>query len=417
MQRIILTIWLLAALLPGMAQIKPAAKTDSAATDSMAWRVSLLTVSPGRIIYELEGHSGLRLQRGNVDEVANWGLFDFASPGFIYRFVKGETDYMLGTEPYKYFLMPYERQGRRVTEQVLNLTLEQAERVVALVADNLKPQNRVYRYNYIRDNCATRPLAILERAIGDTITLAEPAAEVAVDATFRNNMRWYHRNYPWYQFGIDLALGSDLDTEIGRREIAFAPVALAQMAANAKLPGGKPLVKETLTVADGPAEGVADGPTPWYLGPIFWCWVVFGITLLLSWFDIFRHKLSKGFDFVMYLLFGLAGCLITFLVFWSVHEPASPNWLLLWLNPLCLIVPFFIWTKGTNILVFCYQIANFVGLIAMACVWISGLQEPNMAFIPLLAADALRSATYLISSICSPLYRKRNQCRVNYYSR
>ncbi|MDE7025198.1 MAG: DUF4105 domain-containing protein, partial [Paramuribaculum sp.] len=45
--------------------------------------VSLLTCAPGCNIYELEGHSALRFKSGTFDIVANWGLFDFASPNFV----------------------------------------------------------------------------------------------------------------------------------------------------------------------------------------------------------------------------------------------------------------------------------------------------------------------------------------------
>lgn len=392
--------------------------TDSTAASAQdAWQISLLTVGPGPVIYELEGHSGLRMKRGDVDEVANWGVFDFESPGFIYRFVKGETDYMLGMSSFDHFVAPYAYQGRAMTEQVLNLTPKQAEHVVALVRENLKPENKVYRYNYIRDNCSTRPLAVIEKAIGDTIILGAPDAKLARKATFRKNMRMYHRNYPWYQFGIDLALGSDLDQPIGRREIAFAPVALEEMMAEAKFADGKPLVKETVEILAPARAEITEGPTPWYLTPGFWCWTLFVITLALSWFDIYRHRMSRIFDCLLYLLLGLAGCVITFLVFFSVHEPASPNWLLLWINPLCLLVPILIWTKQPNGLLYCYQIANFAALLAMTCIWVAGIQQPNPAFIPLLAADALRSATYLILSRCNPSYRKRSTYRVNYYAR
>lgn len=69
-------------------------------------RVSLLTASPGSAIYELDGHTGLRIANDSLgyDQVINWGLFDFEAPNFVYRFVKGETDYMCGTVPADYFI-------------------------------------------------------------------------------------------------------------------------------------------------------------------------------------------------------------------------------------------------------------------------------------------------------------------------
>lgn len=94
--------------------------------DSSALRrfVSFLTCSEGPEIYELEGHTAIRVVDpvNGTDYVVNWGIFDFAAPNFVYRFVKGETDYMSGTAPTRYFLSQYARQGRTVTEQRLRLT-------------------------------------------------------------------------------------------------------------------------------------------------------------------------------------------------------------------------------------------------------------------------------------------------------
>ena len=37
------------------------------------------------------------------DWVFNYGTFSFAQPHFVWRFVKGETDYELGVVPYALF--------------------------------------------------------------------------------------------------------------------------------------------------------------------------------------------------------------------------------------------------------------------------------------------------------------------------
>lgn len=72
--------------------------------------VSLVTIYPGSDIYELEGHSALRLRMpGGADIAVNFGLFDFDSPNFVYRFVSGQTDYMAGAMPWQPFLDSYRR--------------------------------------------------------------------------------------------------------------------------------------------------------------------------------------------------------------------------------------------------------------------------------------------------------------------
>ena len=170
--------------------------------------ISLITCGPGQEIYELEGHSGLRiLIPEETDMVANWGVFDFNTPNFAYRFTKGETDYMMAFEPTSNFLNRYHQNGRSVKEQVLALSDEETEAIIRMMQVNALPENRTYRYNYIKDNCATRPLELISIAIEDTLTFCEkPEFD-----SFRDAMKFYHMNYPWYQFGIDLALGGDID--------------------------------------------------------------------------------------------------------------------------------------------------------------------------------------------------------------
>ncbi|MDE6187990.1 MAG: hypothetical protein K2G17_07660, partial [Duncaniella sp.] len=100
---------------------------------------------------------------------------------------------------------------------------------------------------------------------------------------------------------------------------------------------------------------------------------------------------SKIFDTLFYLAMGLAGCVIIFLVVISVHEATSPNWLLLWLNPLCFIPVMAVWVKRMEKLLFSYQILNFASLIVLLILFGCGVQSPNAAFIPLIVADGVRA--------------------------
>lgn len=368
------------------------------ASDSI--RVSLLTFEPGNAIYELEGHSALRLQSPEVGDITvNWGLFDFSSPNFVYRFVKGETDYMCGMSPTDRTLYQYRCQERQVTEQELNLTDAQARRVIDMCLVEASPGHNVYRYNYVKDNCALRVLNLLEKAIGDTITLGETPAEIADSPTFRREMKYYHRNYPWYQFGIDLALGSGIDYAISTRETAFAPVVLEQLAATATLhdPSGRdiPLVRSTKVIVEGRPGGVVLPPTPFYESPLFVCWTVFVLTCLITLADFRRRHISRWFDTLLYIVMGIAGLVLTFLIFVSVHEATSPNWLYLWLNPLSLVAAVAIWLKKWKIIVFYYQIVNFVALLALCIIGATGIQTLNAAFYPLIFSAMMRAAVYI----------------------
>ena len=147
----------------------------SAAAES-APRVSLVTFYAGADIYELEGHSALRvILPDGSDYMASYGMFDFDSPNFVYRFVSGQTDYMLGLIDSQRFLYRYIADERRIVEQQLQLSDDEAWRLHNLLIENFRPENRIYRYNYVKDNCATRPVAMIERAIGESFTFSQPS--------------------------------------------------------------------------------------------------------------------------------------------------------------------------------------------------------------------------------------------------
>lgn len=359
--------------------------------------ICFINIYPGADIYELEGHSAIAVFIDGQEPVAyNFGVFDFNAPNFVYRFVKGKTDYKAVETPWKYFIWPYFNQHRRVVAHELNFDSDQKARLIELLKENVKPENATYRYNYVKDNCATRPLKAVEKAAGDSIQLSpgEIEANSSIPITFRNVMRHYHSNYPWYQFGIDLALGSGIDYPLTRRELAFAPAELDGMLHGATV-GGRPLVKSSRAIVDFPADGAIEGPTPWYLSPIFVCWLFFFITFAITIRDWRRGKPTRWFDAAFFSLIGLTGCLLTFLIFVSVHEATSPNWLYAWLNPAALLVPCLIWLKRTKIVIVCYQIVNFAVLFTLLAIWYFLPQSANAAFLPLILAEMMRSANYL----------------------
>jgi hypothetical protein len=393
------------AYLLALALLLPFISTKAAPADTT---ITFVNFYPGSIIYELEGHSALHITMPGADLAVNFGLFDFNKPNFVYRFVSGQTDYYVGTMPWLWFTQHYIDNGRRIVEHELNLTSEQKYRLLELLKEHLRPENCTYRYNYVKDNCATRPLRMVELAVGDTIILGKSSLTAnGEQVSFRDVMRHYHRNYPWYQFGIDLALGSGIDYKLNQRETAFAPALLDSQLADAKTGSGTPLVSRTIVYNDTPEDAAIEGPTPVLLSPIFICSLVLLLTIWMCYRDQKRHKVSKWFDTVLFAAFGLTGLLLTFLIFVSTHEATSPNYLYAWLNPLCFIPAIFIWLKKGKMLVYYYQIANFAVLLLLMLAWYFLPQSANPAFLPLILAGFLRSASYI------NITRNTNQQKAN----
>lgn len=353
--------------------------------------VSLITCWPGPEIYELCGHEALRVQDGKNDLVYNYGTFDFTAPNFVYRFLKGETDYMLSRYPFAWFMPEYVETGRKVVEQRLNLTQAEARKLAALLQKQALPENATYRYNYVLDNCATRIVDDIDRCAGETVVWPDSVKY----GSFRREMRQYHRDYPWYQFGIDLCLGSGVDRTITRRETMFAPVVLQQLVADAVIPTshgapGRPLVASTQTLVEGSPDALSQ-PTPWILTPMAAMLALLIITCAVTYHDIRGRHQSRWFDAILFGAYGVLGCIIAFLIFISVHEATSPNWLFLWLNPLCLLVPILIWTAPARRILKIYLTAAVIATVALGLLYIAGVQSLNPAFVPMMLAGIIRS--------------------------
>lgn len=341
-------------------------------------RVSLLTALPGPEIYELEGHTALKFEDtetgGTV--VVNWGIYDFNAPNFVYRFVSGQTDYLCAMNDPQMFMESYFRQGRQVVEQVLDLDSLQTANLIAAVATNLEPQNRVYRYNYVKDNCATRPLLLLEQAVGRQIVASGDSL-----TTYRREMQHFHECYPWYQFGIDLALGRRLDDPIGPREAIFAPVTLMEAVA------ADSIVSQTILHGE---QTLVHRGTPWLLSPM----AVSLLLLLLAIAACFNSKATKIYTSLIFSAFGLMGCVLTFLVFVSVHEATSPNLLLLWLNPFCFLGAILPWTRARKATCIYFGL-NTIAVVLLAILAPAFGRYMNPAFWPLMAASVLLSIRFL----------------------
>lgn len=357
-------------------------------------RVSLITIYPGSELYEIYGHTELRVVDGWNDTFYNFGLFDFNAPGFVSRFVAGKTDYLCGGIPAYLALQGY--QGRRVVEQVLNLTPREATQVRDLLIENALPENAVYRYKFLSDNCATRPRDIIEKVLGERLRYRNPHAENGT--TYREIMRRYNMNYSWERFGIDLALGSSVDTLVSYRQQMFIPMMLMQGFAHARVvtPAGvHPLVKNVRVLEEGSENGLVLPPTPWWATPMTVALVLLAATLIITVIDLKRRRVSRWFDTLIGVCYALAGCLSFFLVFVSVHESTSPNFNVFWLHPFYFIPAVLIWVPRLHRHLLWYHYANLGEMIIFALAIPFLPQVFAGAFYPLMAIPVLRSFNYV----------------------
>ncbi|GHT02391.1 membrane protein [Bacteroidia bacterium] len=355
-------------------------------TDSL--QVSLLTVLPRpNEAYTIYGHTALRLYdpEQRTDVVFNWGTFDFDAPHFLYRFVKGETDYFLSYTDYKHFLYVYSMGNATMVEQVLNLTAEGKEALMQKLSLNLQPENLVYRYNFLFDNCTTRVRDLIEQSTEDQLVYPEQTGTT----TFRQLIHSCTEPYPWMTFGIDLLIGSGADSLINARQELFLPLKLKEALDNT------PIVISSKQVLTSVPEQVVKR---WFWeSPLTIGILIFLVYLVVAGMGWWKHRKFKGFFAPLFFIAGAAGCLVAFVTLFSYHPCTSPNWNLLWLHPFHLIAFVGYFFKKPNRLISGYHWINLVLLAGLLLGWHWIPQALNPADIPYILCLGLASGFWLLT--------------------
>jgi len=331
------TILLLSATHLAVAEARAENKVPVEYYDSV--EVSLLTCQPHDEIYSLYGHTALRwndLHQDNADIAFNWGVFDFHKPHFVARFVFGLTDYELGGFPYQSFQMEYRRFGSMVTEQVLNLTAEEKQKLHQALAENLQEQNRIYRYNYFYNNCTTKTRDIIEKCINGKVQYTEREDYAP---SFREIIHEMTIHNPWARFGNDILLGIKADKTTTRQEQEFLPNNLmydfdhAQIYSNGVY---RPMVKERRI---GVPAGIRTVQKGFPASPVLcWCIILF-IGLILFATEWKRKLAFLLWDLLLMITVGTIGIVLTLMLF-SQHPTVSLNLQIILFNPLPW---FFLW--------------------------------------------------------------------------
>ena len=285
-------------------------------------RISLMTCTPGEELYARYGHTAIRVcdPEDDLDIVFNYGIFDFNTDHFYWKFVRGETWYELGATPYWWFMREYNETQRPVYEQVLNFSSEQREALWQALALNYRPENRKYLYNFVFDNCATRPYWLIAKVLGDTI-ISDYTGNTGV--TYRSFIRHYTGSRTWSNAGINLLFGKRADQAMSSEQRLFLPEELMFYLQEAHLSDGKPLVSESQIAPFVIAR------TPWYASWQLGLVLYFLLVCVISLYDRKRQRWSWWVEMVAGIPYLLLLVIVTFLTFFSCHPLVGFGWRLL----------------------------------------------------------------------------------------
>ena len=357
--------------------------------------ISLITCSPGEEVYAKFGHTAIRINDSGkgVDLVFNYGIFSFETENFYYKFIKGETDYQLGIYDTRYFLPEYAQRNSMVWEQILNLTIPEKRNLINLLLKNYEPENRTYRYNFIFDNCASRPRDKIYSAIEGYVKY-QPNSEAK---TFRQWIGVYVGTDTWLKFGIDIIFGMDADREASISESMFLPEVLMNEFETAQIQTSKGQIRKLVTekkilVNKKETTTINDS---WIYKPTTLFIVLLLIGMCLTIWDIKERKRHiKFFDTLILAISGIGGIIAFYLMFISLHPLVRSNLNLLWLNPLNLIVAVMMWIKPMRKVLFYYEIVNILLLVGALLAFALSIQSFNLAAFPLIVLLLMRSTSW-----------------------
>jgi hypothetical protein len=302
-------------------------------------RISLLTMGPGEHPFTKFGHTAIWVHDAVTqrDEVYNYGTFAFDSPTLVLDSVAGKLPYWLSVQSLNSTLRTYRTQGRSLLASELELTPAERVQLNAALRENARPEHRYYRYDYYRDNCATRVRDIVDRAIGGRM---QRAPAVPASMSYRAHTQRLVADDPLLYVGLDLAVGRETDSQVTFWDEGWLPERLHALFAETTVShDGQtlPLIRSEQTLLTSRFPPARSTPPVWggryaavglALGGCFAALGFFassggrGLTVALG-----------GLYFTLGSALGLLGCALCYLTFFSAHSAAASNYNVLLLPP------------------------------------------------------------------------------------
>lgn len=284
--------------------------------------VSILTCGTGTEVYSLFGHTAIRIKdvNNNIDQVYNYGTFDFSTPNFYLKFVKGDLQYLETSCSFSDFFQEYLYEQRSVNEQLLNISQEQKQQLFDYLNASLKSEERFYTYKFIDKNCTTMVINTINKILGREIIVKTSSPE----KTYREILFPYFDGLFFEQLGTSIIFGTKVDL---KGEKIFLPAELEESIASIKY-NNRPLCKEKRTILTLKKVGI---PFSWWNN--FYAFGLFFFALI---------ALNKNAIYKIYFLaLGVFGLFFIFAGFYSLHKELLWNYNVLLFNPLLFLVIYF----------------------------------------------------------------------------
>lgn len=339
-------------------------------------KVSILTVGTGTASHELYGHTGIRIKDSakGIDVVFNYGFFDFNTPYFVAKFVKGDMQYFVANQRYADFEYGYKMDNRSIYEQEIALNIEQKNNLYQNLNASLFSDDKFYTYKFIDRNCTTKVIDQLNAVLGEgTITTKKPVA-----ITYRDilNNTYLDKDY-FTKFGINLIFGTKVDQDA---ETLFLPLELHTVL-KTTVYQDKSLLTNSKTIYEAKKTTFKTS----FLNSPF---------LIISFLVLLILVNNKRLTAIYLILSGLLGVFLLAVGLYSYHEEVFWNYNALLFNPILLFFTFSIYKRGAK------NIIN-IGKVYLTCLTIYLLFILNkvdlMLFLPFIIANFILVTRIIVS--------------------
>ena len=289
-------------------------------------KVSIITCGAGNESYSLFGHTAIRVRDvvQAVDVVYNYGAFDFSTPNFVMKFIKGDLQYFAVAHPYLEFINQYGYEQRSVYEQELTISLAMKQKLFDNLNTSLASGDSHYTYKFIDKNCTSMVVDIINKTLNTTAIVKN----TDTDRTYRTILFPYFDGHFYEKLGTSVIFGTKVD-EMGTK--IFLPFELLKSLKKVSFES-HPLASENKTLLEFKKET----PISWWNNP--YTYIVF-----LSFIVVLNKKPINLF----YLsVMGLLGTFFTWIGLYSSHLELGYNYNILLFNPSLLGLLYFYWNKN-----------------------------------------------------------------------
>ena len=291
-------------------------------------KVSIITIGTASPSYALYGHTGIRFKDdiNNLDVVFNYGAFDFETPNFMLRFVKGDLQYFVTSNTFAEFEYSYRYENRSIYEQKLEIPIEKIRLLYSNINNSLNSEERYYTYKFIDKNCTTMVIDKVNDVLGTNVIDFQKSQE----QSFRSVLFPYTNNQFLLQLGINIIFGKKVDAKPTK---LFLPLDLMRELKTTKY-NEKPLVKETKTIFKAHQESVPFN----FFDSIYLLILVIGIIIFLN---------NKKLTYIYFAILGLLGLFFSLIGLYSLHQEVLLNYNVMLFNPFYLILLYFIYSLSS----------------------------------------------------------------------